>query len=500
VVSDMFFSIANNEQAVNYADQQVQALKRGGADPHDIARALLLVVDFLIPMDVNDVAEAKAREALALAGGNAALTARAHASLAQALMYGNKDLPAAKVEIDAAQAALARGAASRIDRALVSFARGNWLAFSSRANEARVMYDETIAAALSEEGPMSKLAMYARLEAAKTLIFDDQNEAGRAYLDAALRMMRSSGGANDVNAALWESRGASWLYMGDALPFAEVSVTFERNLASLLAQKWWSPDKYIATLKTQFGYALLRWGDIERGLKLILMDPTSTADSTPLARWWKLRSDTGALMLSDRADQAPAMIRQMLVLQQSWQSPNDIRSTYDWLVRSLVYARRHAEAEQALAEYRALQGVPADASLTPASGETPPTSHLLLALETGRYREVLEMTARLEPKPGVHADETAWLARAAALCASGQPAEADRLFAEWLPRLAHDRYEANPHVAYWRARMGLCALAGGHRQRAREASALATAALVRQPGVSEHFKAPVDELRRRFQR
>jgi len=502
VVSDMFFSIANNEQAVGYAELQVQALKRGSGDPQDIARALLRVVDFLIPMDVNDVAEAKAREALALAlaGGNAALTARAHAWLAHALMYVNKDLPAAKAEIDAAQAALARGEASRIDRALVSFARANWLAFSGKVNEARVMYDETIAAALSEEGPMSKLALYARLEAAKTLIFDSQNEAGRTYLDAALQMMRSTGGVNDVNAALWEFRGASWLYVGDALPFAEVSATFERNLASLLAQKWWSPDKYIATLKIQFSYALLRWGDIERGRTLTLQDPTSTADSTPQARWWKLRSDAGALMLSDRAEQAPALIRQMLVLQQSWQGPNDIRKAYDRLVLSLVYARRHAEAEQALAEYRALPGVPADATLSLTSDEAPPTSRLLLALETGRYRDLIEMTAGLKPKPGIHTDETAWLARAAALCASGQPAEADRLFAEWLPRLAHDRYEANPHVAYWRARMGLCALAGGHLQRAREASALATAALVRQPGVNGHFKAPVDELRRRLQR
>ena len=501
VVSDMFFNIANNLQAVNYAELQVQALKRGAARPADMARALLRVVDFLIPMDVNDTTEARAREALglALASGDTALTARAHASLAQALMYVNKDLAAARVEIDAAQAALVRGPAVRGDIALVNFALANWLAFSRDVAGARIQFDETITAALADEGSTSRLALNARLEAAKTLFLDDQNEAGNSYLQAALHTMRIAGGANDVNAALWESRGAFWMFFNDALPFAETSATFERNLASLRTQTWSLPDKYIDRMQVNYGKVLIRWGNIEQGLALVLQHDRASSDRSPVGRWWTLHGNASALMPSERSAEVPAIVREMLALQQSWQRPDDLRKTYHRLVLALVYAQRHETAGQALAEYLALPDVAADAALAPTSDVAPPTSRLLLALETGRYDNVVKMTAGLKQKPGIHTDEAAWLARAAALCATGAVAEADSLFNEWLPRLAHDRFEANPHLVYWRARMGLCALAGGHRQRAQQAWSLASAALKRQPGVSQYFKAPVTELGRRLQ-
>ena len=94
--------------------------------------------------------------------------------------------------------------------------------------------------------------------------------------------------------------------------------------------------------------------------------------------------------------------------------------------------------------------------------------------------------------------ESAWLVRAAALCAARNADEGLAQFVEWLPRLAARSYEASPEVAHWRARMGLCALQVGHKDQAREASALASAAIAKQPAVSAHFKAPVLELERRL--
>jgi Tfp pilus assembly protein PilF len=90
------------------------------------------------------------------------------------------------------------------------------------------------------------------------------------------------------------------------------------------------------------------------------------------------------------------------------------------------------------------------------------------------------------------------MARAAALCGLGRFEDGLTTFDEWLPRLADDRYDASPLVAQWRARMGLCALQAGHRKQAREGSALASAALTKQPDVSAHFKAPILELERRL--
>ena len=107
------------------------------------------------------------------------------------------------------------------------------------------------------------------------------------------------------------------------------------------------------------------------------------------------------------------------------------------------------------------------------------------------------MTSGLDANKQARSAEVAWLARAAALCDLDRAAEGLGLFTEWLPRFAADRYEASPHVAYWRARMGLCALAAGYRQQAIEASRLASAALARQPGVSALYAACITELDRR---
>jgi hypothetical protein len=121
----------------------------------------------------------------------------------------------------------------------------------------------------------------------------------------------------------------------------------------------------------------------------------------------------------------------------------------------------------------------------------------MVALESRSAQDVIEMTSGLDANAQASSTEVAWLARAAALCDLDRAAEGLGLFTEWLPRFATDRYEASPHVAYWRARMGLCALAAEHRRQAIEASRLASAALARQPGASALYAACLTELDRR---
>lgn len=495
LVSDMFYNIANEAQTLAYARHRVEALRRAQAEPALVARALLRVSELAIPMDLKDVAESSAREALAMSGGDPSLAAYAHARVAGARLFVDRDTRNSARDLDAAERELSRGTALPMDRAMVTFSRGSWYAFSGRPNEARAKFDATIELALATEGPHSETAKWARLEAAKTLMFDGQHDAGKRYLAPALQMMRELGGPNDVNAALWEAYAAAWM-APDGISFAEALRIFERSLATLHAQKWWSPDDYISRVEGMLGRTLLEWGDIERGSALILRAPPLPADAAPLARWWRLVSTINALIHTDRAGEASALAREALLLQQPWQEPTTLRQSYNRLILTLVYARRLTEAEEALDEYRKISAAAPDEPGT--AGSVPHRAVLLLALESGRFPEVIELTAHLPPQPEKRADEIAWLSRAAALCQSGRTAESLPLFDEWLPRLANDRYDASPLMAYWRAQMGACALTAGRTRLAAELSAMASSAIARQPQVSPFYTDPVRALQRRL--
>lgn len=52
----------------------------------------------------------------------------------------------------------------------------------------------------------------------------------------------------------------------------------------------------------------------------------------------------------------------------------------------------------------------------------------------------------------------------------------------------------SPVLAYWRARLGRCALGGGDAGRARKLASQAPAAFTAQPGVASFYKAPLRDL------
>jgi tetratricopeptide (TPR) repeat protein len=311
--------------------------------------------------------------------------------------------------------------------------------------------------------------------------------------------MRSSGGPDDLNAALSEANATGWLFTRGVITFEQALKTLRADQASLHAQNWAVPESVLLQVESRLGFAYIDWGDIERGYPLVVR-ARAVAVPAPLDQWWHRINLLEALMLSDHANEAPALARETLSIGRQFQKGNELRYSYYPLVIALVHAQRYAEAAAALAEYDAMPGAAEGLVADAQERVTPHEARLLVALERGDPQAVVDMTDRLEPKDATHEDEVAWLARAAALCAAGRSAEGLALFGEWLPRVATDRYEASPKVAYWRARMGLCALHSGHRQQALEASALATAAIVQQPGVSAHFKAPVLALDRELKK
>jgi hypothetical protein len=165
----------------------------------------------------------------------------------------------------------------------------------------------------------------------------------------------------------------------------------------------------------------------------------------------------------------------------------------------LLYSQRYEAAEVSLAEF--------DALLVTMKVPPPPGvlarldfPRALVRLERGDARGAVDIVDRMKLNLNNWHDDTARLLRASALCSIGRADEGLGEFERWLPQLASRSHVASPHVAQWRAHMGLCALSAGRKQQAREASALASAAIAAQPAVAPYFKAPVLELEKRLRR
>ena len=126
---------------------------------------------------------------------------------------------------------------------------------------------------------------------------------------------------------------------------------------------------------------------------------------------------------------------------------------------------------------------------------------LALALVKLDRKEPAAALALLPPEQGDIDDypfQDRRLLRGAALCALGRSLEGLPLMETHTDAVARESYAYHPHLAYWRATTGLCALDAGDRGRAVELAALAREAFMRQPGVSPYYKTQLALLDRRL--
>jgi len=367
--------------------------------------------------------------------------------------------------------------------------------------------DEAIRIALDTQGPLSRTAMDARTSLGMFYAVAGNKVAALSYFGPALAAMRTLGGPNDVRAAQEEARLANLLYAGGdgPLSFAEAQPMFERSLAALNAHTWRVPRNVVNEVSALYGAVLSNWGDVERGYALV----ASHAQEYIAASGHSMMADfirqgwADAASRAGRAEEAIAAARQALEWDRRGAAePADLFRDY-WLLAGVYNdARRFKEAEGVMAEYAALPGG-AEALRTRWGTEAwsglPFPLFPLLKLDTGDPKAALEMTQPLDPvKHQGEKFRVYWLVRASALCATGHAEEGLALFQVWLAKGSKDLYDAHPGRASARARIGLCALSAGRRQMAREMSALASAALARQPNIAARHKVPILELERRL--
>ena len=493
-VGRMYFNVSNFERAIEFGQRRVKALELARAPAAMLSDAELDLGAACQGLDRWQDAEAHFRQALSLAKGDAELQVRARTALAYVLVFSRDDYQAGARELDAAEALLDRRGVSTKARADELTIRAISLEHRAAPEVWRPMFDEAIRLGLSAEGPLSRRAMNARTSVAMRLIRAHRHEAARPYLDAALAVMHTVGGANDVHAADEMSTFASNSFKTGVMPFAEASATIEKSVAIMRTQPWPVPPSLIAQNELSLGDINALWGDMRRAYEVTATAAPMLQSSAQGADGWALSSAATAAALSGHAAEAESLARSNLAQVRKAASGEDIENGYELLAEVLAQDRRYDEAQRTLAEFDALPGV-ARAPAANAGGERLPSlTRIVVALERGDHRSVLGWTRALDHDTRQAGSDFAWAARAAALCAVGEAASGLAIFDKALTRLSAQQYEFSPRLAYWRARMGLCALQAGDLRRAREASSLASTAMSRQPMVSAHFKAPILQL------
>ena len=498
VVSRMYFNLSVFDKSVDFGTHQVEALASAGEQGRPLAEATLSLGESLIDLWRWGDAQVRLRRAIALSHDEPDLLVRAHAQLAFVLYFGLNQVDAAARELDAADAVMARHAVPPLARANARFVRAVCVGGNGALDEALPLFDEAIRLSLQAEGPTSRTAMHARTAAGAQLVFAHRANEARPYVDAAIATMRSVGGPDDARAAVEESRFTSWMYLYDgATPFAEVVAKLEHDRQALASSAWAAPARSRAEVDIHLGVAYLRWGDFVRGESLVSQALPAcfdhaeglTARSMCLAPAAVAAGWTGAAAESDAASERYLSESKMNLAGFDLEDPYLLRAT------TLMHARRYAEARAVLDEFDVLPGVvqARTARRSPALFDWDDV-RIVTALELGRFDEVLAMSAHPDRKMlGRYAD-VAFVARASALCATNRPEEGLALFSQALPALAVDRSDTSPLVAYWRARMGLCAWSAGRLHLAHEAYFAASAALAAQRSVSPHLSAPARDL------
>jgi tetratricopeptide (TPR) repeat protein len=440
-----------------------------------------------------------------LCGTDAELLVRGHARLGMVMAFGLGNYTAGGRELDVAEAVLAKSTVPPIARSNALLARGFWLADQDQLDQSLPLFEEAVRLAEAAEGPLSRSAMLARTTMASRLVFGNRAGAAKPHVAAALAAMRALGGPGDVRAALEEARFASWMFPLRAATFAEAASAAEGSLASLRSPAANAPPLVIAEVEQRLGNIYLAWGDVSRAQLLIAKSSPVLLASMQGPRWqWDNRIPlTLAAAWSGRAREAEAEGRLVLALDKTLSMGDDGAFSHYTLAEVLLQDRRYTEAQSVLDKLdAALNTAPADRMLK-YRGTVDPDDHavrLMLALQRQEFGPVAAATKQDRPGDPAYLAELRSLAHAAALCGLGRYDEALSDYDVSLARLSSDRYPASPMVAHWRARMGLCALSAGRKERARELSALAIAALEKQASFSAHFKAPVLELQQRLRR
>jgi len=509
VVGGIFADMSSPKLAEEYATKQLAALAALDASADDQARALVLLARALARQGKLADAELRARRAVAIAKGSPKLGIEARFALIDVLLSQWRD-DAVRSELEKVDAVLKGGGDSMaLESARAEWVRARLFQRANRFDLALPIYEHAIDAALRAEGPQSRLAIDIGLSLARGLREMGQVAASKRQFAAALAMMRAVAGPDDMGAALVEAE-EMFSTFNTAFQSRRL-VSFDEALATVerIRKRFDEPSSHVPEViraAIDFKIATLHehWGDVERGDALLASSiPVLRAQTEdPQTRAFIVEVLGWSAMHRGQHEEADRHLRAALELEKVIYGNNPaVVFRYTFLARNLSMQGRFAEAEDVLDSVPNIDRVHGQTAGDPMGyAKEPSLARAMVKLDRG------EPAAALALLPPDQADiddfpfEHRHLLRGAALCALGRASEGLPLMETYAEMFADESSPNHPHVAYWRAVTGACALAAGDRPRAKQLAEQARQAFTRQPGVSPYYKAALLTLEERLKR
>lgn len=498
-VSSIYADLGAAKLAVEYAQREVEALRLDRADDTRQARALIVLARAYEDHEQLAQAMNAAREARALAQGDAALRLQAAGWLA------NLQLHAGQVDEARAWARDADGAA-----AVDPHWRGVGL-YLLRRVQAQLLIDqdnrfedglsrmrEAIAAALDAEGPTSELAARANLAMARELAIRKQLDVARHFFAAGLQALSGQGPVGAMRVSLARIEWTARVFQNsDALSLDDAVTAMQREREVLeSARNPSAPALVLAQADDWIAFTYLGGGDSANAKRLIdraypILE-AGTDDPRKLAIYRAARANIAAEL--GEHDAADALYAQALDLlaQARWQ--HHPRAAWYWMLRS---TNRMMQGD--LARAAAVLDDAPDFAATSGSnvGQTEalllPTHRARLLLEGGDPRAALRALPDVSGLP----DDVALSAMVDEVAGQAWCDAGDADAGVPLLRRALGRFTDSPKDyagGHLRAVLALCLWDHGNRAEARAMAAQARAALTATPALAPWYRRPLDRF------
>jgi len=502
VVGGIFADIGAYRLAADYSARQFDMLTALQAPRHERALAALLLAEIqLSDLKLNE-AQNHARQALALAEGDAALHPRAAVLLTRVLRRQGRNDEALPF-LGEAERQLKDAPGANAMRAQVKAIRAAYLSNQNQAEQAMPLYEAAISEALAAEGPLSPTAIDVRLIVARELAAQARGADADRHLQLALKALRDTGGAADVRAALEESEQAGRMFQMGQMP-ADAAVAAIRQAQTVLAARGnLVPARIRASIDFDMGKILTMSGDLQAADPLISGSAAvlRAQGAGPRERF-QYASFQGLLaMYQGRHDQAAVFQREAIEIRKELGTSRHPFAIQDHSTAALnlLMQGRYDQAAEVLDAAPLLDAGAAAQPAMAAYGLLVPRARARLQLARGDARGALALLpppGRDDWPPQFPYDDG--LLRGQVLCAVGQSREGLVLMEKSIQWHRAKVDARHPELAYARAEAGLCALAQGDRARALEMLGPARSALLAQPEVSGFVRRPVELLASRL--
>jgi tetratricopeptide (TPR) repeat protein len=369
------------------------------------------------------------------------------------------------------------------------------------------MFARAIAQALATEGPLSPIAITARLSLAGARQENGAQKQAREPLDAALAALRASGGVGDIRAAREEANFIVHAFQLTQVEAPEALTVLQRCRATLDRHGALVPERIRAQLALNTALLMVDWGDLRAAAPVLEEAALVYERLDEVGARFMLTALRGmtALYLGP-PEQAEAALRQRLELQRRGGREATPLAAYDhaFLTVALLAQGRFTDAERLLKQAPDFE---ATRRANEAAGNA--MSEATAVVRRMQARVMLErgeaaQAARMLPPAALDTDwkfpTDDYALRGNILCATGEHLAGLEVLERTLARHVRSDHPAHPDLGRLAAQVGLCAMAAGRTDRAAALAGQAAEVFQHSGTVQAYFSEPLRELQRRLGR